>query len=401
MSETGSLKREALTINLEEVSESSSNDSNNVASAVSPNRDDPADHSIVNTSMLDYNTSQLITDTPVSPTATATQAVVNASGTPIRNPNRSKLSVKDIRLIMYLIIHIKPFKYIGNRSFSQTKKWELLQDKYFEIRSQETNSENFSVPTIRTLQRQLAGAIKKARARRKKDEEMGVVRSHIIPSTLDAIEKDEYYDYSRIEPDSSLAEMEDAVFDLHEVSEKIKIIKVQNSQSTKQEEENQESYIPASSSSNLANIITSSLATASAPVVASGVTPNLNAEQQAKKTRAKDEAILKQITQLKDNMSVIDEDQTFTKVFKIFEEIVKASNENESLILNENSTFKAQIENLTSEHFKKINNIHETHLSRQHEFNKKLVELIKSKCEDNEKFQSIIGDLASLRDLID
>lgn len=51
-----------------------------------------------------------------------------------KNNHRTKLTSQDVRLILYLTINIKPFKYVGDRSLSQTKKWEIIQTKFAEIK---------------------------------------------------------------------------------------------------------------------------------------------------------------------------------------------------------------------------------------------------------------------------
>ncbi|EMG46305.1 hypothetical protein G210_3451 [Candida maltosa Xu316] len=163
----------------------------------------------------------------------------------MKNPHRFKLSIEDIKLIIYLIVKIKPFKYVGNRSLSQTKKWELIQTRYYETKESNTsNNENttetdttttatsnkdFIVPTVRTLQRQLANAIKKAGQRRSNQLKKGIlINRHEIPNTLSQIDNDEYYQFNDITQNSSIEELETAVLDLQELSDKIKLLKVQS-----------------------------------------------------------------------------------------------------------------------------------------------------------------------------
>ncbi|KAI5958955.1 uncharacterized protein KGF55_005609 [Candida pseudojiufengensis] len=67
-----------------------------------------------------------------------------------------------------------------HRSLSQTKKWDIIQKKYFNIKFKELQHRNFVVPTVRTLQRQLAAGVKKAQSQRNKDDVI-----HPIPPTLD------------------------------------------------------------------------------------------------------------------------------------------------------------------------------------------------------------------------
>ncbi|KAK6462935.1 hypothetical protein DFJ63DRAFT_334511 [Scheffersomyces coipomensis] len=173
---------------------------------------------VVDPEIEDYNHSlnpsssshfQARTNTPGSSSAAATAT-------------RSKLSTEDIKIILYLIIKIKPFKYIGDRSLSQTRKWEIVQAKYSQVKEQLKPSSsaspapnsNLVVPTVRTLQRQLATAIKKALTRR---EESG------SSDKVNTIEKpDDYYNYDFITIENSLSELENYVLELNELSENFK-----------------------------------------------------------------------------------------------------------------------------------------------------------------------------------
>lgn len=74
---------------------------------------------------------------------------------------RSRLSNSDVKLILYLIAQIKPFKYVGDRTLSQSRKWDLIQQK-FERYKLGSGLAAISVPTVRTLQRQMANALRKA-----------------------------------------------------------------------------------------------------------------------------------------------------------------------------------------------------------------------------------------------
>ena len=76
------------------------------------------------------------------------------------NPHRIKLSNADIKIIMFFIIQIRPFKYLGNSGVTQANKWEEIRHKFMEYK-RNLHETNFIVPTVRTLQRQLATAIKK------------------------------------------------------------------------------------------------------------------------------------------------------------------------------------------------------------------------------------------------
>lgn len=85
----------------------------------------------------------------------------------MKNPHRIKLAPDEIKLIMFLIVEIKPFKYVGDRSLTQQRKWDLIRTKYYDTKANNTDDEVI-VPTVRTLQRQLTAGLKKAEARKKK-----------------------------------------------------------------------------------------------------------------------------------------------------------------------------------------------------------------------------------------
>lgn len=129
-----------------------------------------------------------------------------------KNNHRTKLTSQDVRLILYLTINIKPFKYVGDRSLSQTKKWEIIQTKYAEIKRKDSDGyPEVVVPTVRTLQRQLATAIKKARLRqqnKKRKDNKNLESSYLILSTINK--------------ESSLPDLELALLELNDLSEKLK-----------------------------------------------------------------------------------------------------------------------------------------------------------------------------------
>lgn len=152
----------------------------------------------------------------------------------LRSANhRTKLTSLDVKLILYLIVYIKPFKYVGDRKISQTKKWELIQSQYEELKRHDTANniinnvnDEVIVPTVRTLQRQLANAIKKARVRRSAS---GPIKPHGAPTEtasshmrhLDRSETGVYL-FNFISRQSSISELEQALLELHELSEKLK-----------------------------------------------------------------------------------------------------------------------------------------------------------------------------------
>ncbi|WEJ93721.1 hypothetical protein PSN45_001193 [Yamadazyma tenuis] len=128
-----------------------------------------------------------------------------------KNNPRAKLSNSDIKLILYLIVTIKPFKYTGDRTLSQTKKWDIIQRKF--SRRRMSQSPPPFIPTVRTLQRQLSSAIKKARERRK-----------TTPINLNADPV-----FKSVSHASSLADLEMATLELFELSETLKNGRIANS----------------------------------------------------------------------------------------------------------------------------------------------------------------------------
>lgn len=83
------------------------------------------------------------------------------SSSSLTTRQRSRLSHSDVKLILYLIAQIKPFKYVGDRTLSQSRKWDLIQQKFERYKLNDGLSA-ISVPTVRTLQRQMATALRKA-----------------------------------------------------------------------------------------------------------------------------------------------------------------------------------------------------------------------------------------------
>lgn len=147
----------------------------------------------------------------------------------IKINQRTKLSTQDIKLIYYLIATIKPFKYIGDRRTSQTKKWEIIQRKYEETKKDESEGmilknvhNEIIVPTVRTLQRQLAGAIKRSKSREEKSKNKRKDESELL--------------YHSITKYSPVSELEDSLLELHELSETLKNGKGLNQSSTSTEQ---------------------------------------------------------------------------------------------------------------------------------------------------------------------
>lgn len=164
-----------------------------------------SDISISNTSMDESNSNQT--------TVNDYESNGDSNSIIFKNNHRTKLTSQDVRLILYLTINIKPFKYVGDRSLSQTKKWEIIQTKFAEIKRK--NSDGYPeviVPTVRTLQRQLATAIKKAKLRRQNNK--GNKENKNLDSS--------YFILSTINKDSSLNDLELALLELNDLSEKLK-----------------------------------------------------------------------------------------------------------------------------------------------------------------------------------
>jgi hypothetical protein len=155
-------------------------------------------------------------DESIQPEASSSNSVITDH---MKNPHRIKLAPDEIKLIMYLIVEIKPFKYVGDKSLSQTKKWELIQSKYYEAKRQERDSE-FIVPTVRTLQRQLTAGLKKAEERRKKK------RAHQPTGLLADTERVVEERFAKLSVQSATNhELEDMAYDLNELSDHIKKMK--------------------------------------------------------------------------------------------------------------------------------------------------------------------------------
>lgn len=134
----------------------------------------------------------------------------------MKNPHRIKLAPDEIKLIMFLIVEIKPFKYIGDKSLSQTKKWELIRTRYYDAKANNKDVEVI-VPTVRTLQRQLTAGLKKAETRRKKKR---------VYDSIDQISDTEKLIQKRLDKlsveSATDQELEDMIYDLNELSDHIK-----------------------------------------------------------------------------------------------------------------------------------------------------------------------------------
>lgn len=117
--------------------------------------------------------------------------------------HRSRLSHADVKLILFLIVQIKPFKYVGDRTLSQSRKWDLIQQK-LEQHKLRHGPVSAVVPTVRTLQRQMATALRKAQHRHQPD--------HYVPFLV----------FASLSRTSALADLELAVLELYNLSEAYK-----------------------------------------------------------------------------------------------------------------------------------------------------------------------------------
>lgn len=117
--------------------------------------------------------------------------------------HRSRLSHADVKLILFLIVQIKPFKYVGDRTLSQSRKWDLIQQKlaHHKLRA---GLPPTVVPTVRTLQRQMATALRKAQHRHEPES----YRPFLV--------------FSNLTRSSPLADLELAVLELYNLSEAYK-----------------------------------------------------------------------------------------------------------------------------------------------------------------------------------
>lgn len=117
--------------------------------------------------------------------------------------HRSRLSHSDVKLILFLIVQIKPFKYVGDRTLSQSRKWDLIQQKLEQYKLRHGLLAAV-VPTVRTLQRQMATALRKAQHRHQTD--------HYEPFLV----------FATLSRTSLLADLELAVLELYNLSEAYK-----------------------------------------------------------------------------------------------------------------------------------------------------------------------------------
>lgn len=349
--------------------------------------------SAVPTSPSDYDT---ITGNTMS------QALAHINN--IKNPHRMKLSAEDVKLILYLIVEVKPFKYVGNRSLSQTKKWEIIQNKYYDLKFKEQNNTNFIVPTVRTLQRQLVAAIRKAEARRLKELANGInLHPHIIPGTLAEIDADDYYNFRHITVDSPQEEFEAALLELHELSDKIKQLKLENSNLVKG------SFPPRQHKNARATASSSAVSAASAASAAAAVNKLL--EEHGSSSHLIDsfsnssqlEEVLAVLADQIENLRAESEnsgDAKLQKACNVIESVFAHASNVLLTIKKDNELVKNQITRIIDDHFEKVERIKEEFSARQIELGRDVIELFKNEYESG--VPSLISEkLASIKEMLD
>ncbi|ODV64778.1 hypothetical protein HYPBUDRAFT_150717 [Hyphopichia burtonii NRRL Y-1933] len=225
--------------NIRDLTNNSSNESSPVSTEQSKTRIKSNSNSPILNNLEDSDVeegvhSQLNTNNPDNTISTIDDQTINETNTPststiLKSNHRTKLTLQDIRLILYLIVSIKPFKYVGDKKITQTKKWEIIQNKYQEIKKSENNNnilknvnDEIIVPTVRTLQRQLANAIKKVK----------LSKNNKKISKIDLNKDISTYYFNFINRDSLINELEIALYELHELSETLKIGKNINNNNT-------------------------------------------------------------------------------------------------------------------------------------------------------------------------
>ncbi|KAI5956463.1 hypothetical protein KGF54_000938 [Candida jiufengensis] len=300
----------------------------------------------------------------------------------IKNPHRIKLSAQDVKLILYLIVETKPFKYVGDRSLSQTKKWEIIQKKYFNLKFKELQHKNFVVPTVRTLQRQLAAGVKKASSQRSKDD-----IPHPIPPTLEEIDNDNYYNFATIDESSPQEELESALLDLHHLSNKIKSLKMQSNSLIKV------NYQPRIKSQK------------------SSTTIDSNGKETTKTTESKDlsshieeisNLLLEKFTNLKKDVQQENANK-YEETFNVLELVFQHSNELRNFINEENLTLTNTINSLVETHLNKIEFIKKEYNLKQLDLIKKFADIYQEDLYNNDEdsHQLLLEKINSIKEIVD
>ncbi|KAI3404907.2 NAM7 [Candida oxycetoniae] len=277
--------------------------------------------------------------------------------TNMKNPHRMKLSPEDVKLILYLIVEVKPFKYVGNRSQSQTRKWELIQNKYYDMKLKEQNNTNFIVPTVRTLQRQLVAAIRKGESVRNQQLESGIDTLHAIPNTLAEIDADEYYTFQHITLMSSPEELERALLDLHELSDKIKQLKLESSNLMKGGGGPRIKSSPAISLSNSMELL---------DTYSSSTTQRL----EELSTLLHD-----QLGRCKEEVQSVSGD--FHKAFELLESILVHAHEVQVTMKRDTEFVKAKVNRILELHVEKMERAKEEFLVKQADYGRQIISIFK------------------------
>ncbi|CAK9439773.1 uncharacterized protein LODBEIA_P38730 [Lodderomyces beijingensis] len=316
---------------------------------------------------------------------TMSQALAHINN--MKNPHRMKLSGEDVKLILYLIVETKPFKYVGNRSLSQTKKWEIIQNKYYDIKFREQNNTNFIVPTVRTLQRQLVAAIRKAEALRSKEAANGIDLSpHVIPETLSEIDSDEYYNFHHVTPESPQEAMERALLDLHELSDKIKQLKLESSNIVRS------SFQPRGKSSPAATRLLEDSGSVSELVETYSTSAASHLEEISS-------LVMDQVDSLKSDVEA-GGDAALGKAIGLLESVFSHANDVRSAMRKDNESVKKQITRILNDHAEAIERMKEEFSIKQLALTKELVSVLKRDLESMGNAQSSLEKLNAISEML-
>ncbi|ABN68322.2 predicted protein [Scheffersomyces stipitis CBS 6054] len=313
-----------------------------------------------------------------------------------KNAHRTKLTTHDIRLILYFIVQIKPFKYVGDRSLSQTKKWELIQQKFASHKHSDHEKDRKNddspvvVPTVRTLQRQLATAIRKASIRRHERKQAG-----IIDSSPSRSQDDEYYLFKHISADSSLTELEAALLDLNDLSDKLKTGKLANTSHLFQGSMDTEVQRGVT---NLTSM-TSSLR---------ALIDSTNSANGAIDTRLT--STLRELSDIKDDIGALYANDRYSyssisQSMQAFDDFLAKSADFQSQVINENHSLFLELDKLIKNHYDKLEAINKNYADYRDEVSEKIVSLLADKIQHSTEVKKdvqdrILSKLTSLRDTV-
>ncbi|KAI5968001.1 hypothetical protein CANMA_002769 [Candida margitis] len=324
--------------------------------------------------------------------STVSQALAHLNN--MKNPHRIKLSSQDVKLILFLIVEIKPFKYVGNRALSQTKKWEIIQNKYYDLKFRENNDTNFIIPTVRTLQRQLAGAVKKAQKQRTKERAGGFDRTHTIPQTLPEIDADDYYNFRNISPDSPQEQLESALLDLHELSDKIKELKSQSNNLVKV------SYQPRAKTLLTDATLDDENGVPSRVGASGGITNTVSRDATSQLDEISgilSHGIFNLKQELENDSSVSPKHR---QTVELLESVFTHTNEMRALVARENEVLNKQINKLISDHLAKIESVKSSFNAQQLELVETITDSLREDFKHNGKSKIILEKLDSIKGLL-